>query len=421
MNDFVDKLKTLVAEDAVGVVAATPGPAGGPAGTFQNDVSFVPGGLGTVAPVLSQLRKKKKAWRVRRVKKSATESVLELGDVRIQVQDADLPELQEAVFGLGRREDFRSTMLVEIDEAVSLNETEGLPETVNEAQPDLAGALEKVREQLEQLLKTEPLRASYFGVQAFQKVFAGKYRPVTLSRSLLRVTDENTLVSDLNELVDSLRSYYRDDRGGIEMVLEALRERQPLNLYPSFAGYDHLFAFQVEAPTPSGMVLFRWSVDFTYRVQQWLGLAGASALLGDRLDVQVEGNRVFPAAGQSSFTLELFESLAKMAPAVEEPVAEAATVSEADTAIVFRVRVPYSGKWYTRQVEATGLDKMGWAKSRAIVSVLTREGRVAPSGGRFGLELFKVSQKTKIRVMDPLEVDKTSEDFIPLRTYKEKH
>jgi len=287
VNSFIDDIQRKVREDAAGADGGSPT---GASGTHQSDIQYLPGGMGTVKPALAALRSRKKTWKMRRRKTAEGVELDFEGKLVVRVGSGQLQEFADSILDIDQS-DIQSVTLVQISERVGgpLNEASG------DSPVDLEDRLLQFERAIRRVMNTEPVRPAVKVVQEFRRQFP-EYTPSEMPRVMVRLFDDSTISRDIQQIKDVLKREYTGDRGGIEMILEALRTRQPINAFAGISAYDEMLAFSASAPFAGGTIRLMCSVDFLYQPQMSFVISDKTALgtVARRSDVIVAGNKVYP-------------------------------------------------------------------------------------------------------------------------------
>ena len=250
--------------------------------TSMDAVSFLPSHLGMVKADISGLAKKKKDWKIEILEQDEVKEITFEDSYRIKVPNEHW--------------DSFCSMFDNVPENNSyLNLNSLLNETMEEEMKDLRRELrvalanlydESEFEKLEESASTWRWR---FGVTGYS----------TRSKVSAPVTYENRR-KDIQNLYDRLVKFYGEDRGNLEMLIEALKNKDPLNTFNIFKNYDYLYGTRMHSKYHGVRLYFECLVDTNYHTTETI-YSPDDDLMGkiseESQEVKVVRHVIYPKGG----------------------------------------------------------------------------------------------------------------------------
>jgi hypothetical protein len=260
-----------VYEDGAGGQAAAPGMV---AATSSNDIAYLPDGFTTVSKALQGLAKMKKDWDLDVVDEEDGKTVSFGNDLRIKVKKEHWSSFVKNLGGTIKSLSHKGL-------AESTHRTVDLSNVIREA---TVSEIDKNLAELERKLMTMVTERHIFGVvedqvKWWKNIFGGSdsgYMP----DSAIDVTKPR---AGIKELVRRAKAVYEDDLGGLQLLINRIRHKQPLAETELF---ETPFKFLYGGVVKSGKLFFEAYVDYDFRFH--------SAVYGQRgsdFDRFVGGNK----------------------------------------------------------------------------------------------------------------------------------
>jgi len=238
--------------------------------TGSDAVSFIPAHLGVVKAKVADLAKKKKDWKIEILEQDEIREVSFEDNLRILVPH----EHWESFCSIFDSAPTNNTYL---NLNSLLNET--MEEEMQDLRQELRVALAHMYDEadFQKLEKAATTWKWRFGVTSYETKRKGVSVPVTFeSRS-----------KDIQKLYDRLVKVYGEDRGNLEMLVEAINKGQPLNTFKVFKGYDYLYATRIRSRYGGIDLFFEALLDNTHQMSQTIYVPKADDLL-DKMEEESE-------------------------------------------------------------------------------------------------------------------------------------
>ena len=219
--------------------------------TTQDAVSFLPTHLGMVKARIADLAKKKKDWQIEILETDNDKEVQFENELRVIVPNEHW-------------ESFCSIFDGTLDNNAYLNLRSLLNETMEEEMQDLRRELRVALAHLYDEAEFRKLNHSSgtwrwrFGVQSYDTKKKGLSTPVT----------QENKGEDIQNLYKRLLEKYGEDRGNLEMLIEAVKDKTPLNTFEIFRRYDFLYGTRIHSRYEGVDLYFEATVDTTYHLSQ---------------------------------------------------------------------------------------------------------------------------------------------------------
>lgn len=252
--------------------------------TGSDSVAFIPAHLGTVKAKVADLAKKKRDWKI---------EILE--------QDNDREVSFEDALKIVVPNDHWDSFCSIFDSAPSnnnyinlnslLNET--MEEEMQDLRKELRVALAHLYDESEfrKLNKNSGIWKWVFGAISYNTKGKGISTPVT----------QENKGKDIQKLYDKLLEVYGSDRGNLEMIIEAIKDKKPLNTFGVFKGYDFLYGTRIYSKYHRVNLYFESLVDMSYHISETIYVPKNSDLLDkiveESREVKVVRNIIYPKGG----------------------------------------------------------------------------------------------------------------------------
>jgi hypothetical protein len=125
-----------------------------------------------------------------------------------------------------------------------------LSELREELKPVFTQLFEK--EEFEDLIKTVDLWKSRFGVHSY-----------LTQNSKIAVSVEYK-EKDIQKVISSLVEFYGQDKGNMELFIEAVKNQRPINSFKALQDYDFLFGSRIYSKFDHTQMVFEAVMDMTY-------------------------------------------------------------------------------------------------------------------------------------------------------------
>lgn len=255
--------------------------------TAMSSITYLPSGFGAITTAIKILARLKKQWGIEILEDKEGKQVVFEDQLSIYVPAQywdDFTKLFEAPLERGL-----------VDLTTYLNET-------------MAEELEQLRDEIKPAL-TRLLEG---------KIFKNVDRAVTLFRSNFGVkkyesADVVVTCEDkerkIQRIVFKLLEFYGNDRGNLELLLEAMRGQQNLSTFDVFKDFDFLYGTRIFTEYQKVPMHFEATIDFSYLEDQSI-LVDDEVVLGKLEDepiIKVVKDAIFPVG--DSFSSSFFRTL----------------------------------------------------------------------------------------------------------------
>lgn len=252
--------------------------------TGQDAVAFIPAHLGVVKARVADLAKKKKDWKI---------EVLEQDDNKeVQFEDS-----LRVIVPNEHWDSFCSIFDNSVSNNSYLNLTSLLNETMEEEMQDLRRELRVALAHLYDESEFRKLNQSSgtwkwrFGVVSYD----------TRKKNTGIVVSQENKAEGIQKLYGRLLEVYGDDRGNLEMIIEAIKDKRPLNAYDIFKGYDFLYGTRIHSRYQGVNLYFEALVDPSYHLSETIFVPKSDDLLDkiqeESREVKVVRSVIYPKGG----------------------------------------------------------------------------------------------------------------------------
>jgi len=252
--------------------------------TTMGAISYLPSHLGMVKAKIADLAKKKKDWQIEILEDEGSKEVSFEDELRVIVPNEHW-------------DSFCSIFDGTLDNNAYLNLNTILNETMEEEMETLRREL---RVALASLYDGPEFRQLNQSSSTWRWRF-GVVRYVTKEKIKSPVTQENRL-EDIQVLYRRLLEQYGEDRGGLEMMIEAIKEKSPLNTFRIFKDYDFLYATRIFSRYQKVEMYFEATVDTAYYLNETILIPKDEELLDkieeESQEVKVVRSIVYPKGGK---------------------------------------------------------------------------------------------------------------------------
>lgn len=266
--------------------------------TTMSNITYLPSGLGVIKAMMRTLAKKKQYWDIDILEQEKGRKVVFEDDCSIFVPHQywnDFAMLFDSCWN-----DF-SMSVSECLKSKKLNLGKYLKEAMEE---DLEELKEELKPLLIQMYNNDSFRQldrtvnqwrSRFGVKDYQR-----------TDSLVRFEDK---LRDIQKLTIKIMDVYGNDRGNLELLLEALRNGEPLNTFHVFRQRDFLYGVRVYSQYSKMPLIFEASVDMAHMLVQSIIVEDEDVLdeIQQNRSVKVVRNIIYPVG--ESFDSRFFREL----------------------------------------------------------------------------------------------------------------
>ncbi len=255
--------------------------------TVMGDIAYLPSGVGTVKAAVKSLAKLKKKWGLEIIGDSRGRKVMFEDQLSIYVPHecwADFSSMFDSALDKGT-----------VDLSKYL--TEALGEELDELKEEIRPALTTLFEEEEFIVadKVTEYWIARFGVRSYQR-----------ANCLVRVESKR---KGIQRLVSDIQRIYGRDPGHLELLLEALANREPLNAFEGFKKQDFLYGTRIVSEHETCQLVFEATIDMAYLLTMSITIDDEDVAeeLEYMSDVKVVRNVVYPI--QQYFTSQFFSRL----------------------------------------------------------------------------------------------------------------
>lgn len=269
--------------------------------TSMDAVTFLPSHMGVVRAKVKELSKLKQKWSLEILEDDVGNKDVRIGDaLRIIVPKEHWECFQEMFIG-------------ELNNDAELNLKDLLVEAMEDDLKDLRSNFKPV---LVEMYNEKRFNALDRAIKVWQGRF-GINRLMT-NRGRVIVTPEHK-GRDIQQLYGKLLRIYKEDRGGLEMLIADMENGRPLGAYDVFKKYDYLYGSRAESDHNDVVLIFETSIDMTFIVSESIYVGDEEVL--DEIEDQVSvvkrvGDTVYPVGER--FDIGFFDILYNIIEEVEE-------------------------------------------------------------------------------------------------------
>lgn len=255
--------------------------------TVMGDIAYLPSGVGTVKAAVRSLAKLKKKWGLEIIGDSRGRKVMFEDQLSIYVPHecwADFSSMFDEALDKG---------MVDLSKYLA----EAMGEELEGLQEELRPALTTLFEEKEFAVadKVTELWTARFGVQSYLE-----------ADCLVRI---ETKRKGIQRLVSNVQRVYGRDPGHLELLLEALATKEPLNTFEGFKQRDFLYGTRIVSEHETCQLVFETTIDMAYLLTMSVTVddEDVAAELEYMNDVKVVRNVIYPT--QQYFTSSFFAAL----------------------------------------------------------------------------------------------------------------
>jgi len=279
--------------------------------TVAADMAYLPSGFETIKAAIVDLGKKKKEWGITVLENEKDYTITFEDALRIKVPKEHWQEFSGILDG-----DLQKTV----------NLSRNIREAFDEEMEELWKTLSV---ELIDMYKKPPFDAldkdinnwrARFGVQSYK----------TPNTVVIKYESKNR---DIKRLLHKLKTklYLKGDRGEIELMLDAIQNKSPMNAFEGFSGYDFLYGCRIQSRYYGESMTFECGIDMAYVTTESIYIQSQEIIdaLSDLKTIKIVRNVVFPTGG--SFNRSFFRTLKKEIMSVEYQEPEPETEDEDET------------------------------------------------------------------------------------------
>jgi len=218
--------------------------------TTSANIAYLPSGFTTVKKAIKALAKKKQKWGINIIDDQLSESYVVCFEdaLNVKVQKKWWKDFLRRILGKDSVV-FTDKFMVDLGGYVKEAQEEQMSDLFKELKQALSG-----------LLVQEPISTIDADIMTWLKYF-GRRRYTTSASTMLKY---ESLDRDLSNLVKQLQTAYKDDRGTIEMIIAAVKERRPLNVFDVFSRYNYLIGSRIYSVREGVGLSFEAYVDMAF-------------------------------------------------------------------------------------------------------------------------------------------------------------
>lgn len=255
--------------------------------TTMSDITYLPSGLGAVKAMIRTLARKKQDWNIDILEQEEGRQVMFEDDISIFVPHVYWNEFTQLF------DDCLASGHVGLAKYLK----EAMEEDIEELREELKPALTRMfnNDAFRQLDRTINQWRSRFGVKEYQQ-----------TNTLVRFEDK---MRDIQKLTAKVFDVYGRDRGNLELLLEAVRNGDPLNSFQIFRQRDFLYGTRINSAYMRIPLIFEATVDMAHMLTQSIVVEDQDVLddiQGNR-DIKVVRNIVYPVG--EAFDRRFFSEL----------------------------------------------------------------------------------------------------------------
>jgi len=274
MNELIDNIMESLEED-----------------TTSANIAYLPSGFAVIKPVLNALARMKKDWNIDILENEDDYLINFENKCQISVKKAHL-------------ESFRRDTNIDIGQKII-----SLDQFLNEAEDEIESLLNMVNINLHELMVRQPINNVDNDLEHWSRLFKGN----DISKEddvALRI---GNLEQNMKALNQEIRNKYSDDRGNLELLIDALKNKTPLNAFDVFKNYNYLFGGRMKTVYSGVSMYFEAMVDNSFNMTESILIESPELLdeIEDYKGVKVAKNIVFPNTTTGRFLSSFFGDLKK--------------------------------------------------------------------------------------------------------------
>jgi hypothetical protein len=269
--------------------------------TTMSSISYLPCQVGTVKAMLKKLKKEKPDWKLEILEGEKSNELTIEDRVKFSVAKEHWSEFLDI---------FKGSISDKMLNLGSINEDELDEKRINEIlDKDLADLRIELKASLVKLLNGEEFIAVDKSINSWKVIFGvGSYRTQRVA-----IPQENKN-RGIQQIFGKLIRAYGKDKGNLEMIIEHIQDRRPLNSFDVFKGFDYIYGTRLQSNYSDVILILESTVDFIYDVTQSIYISDQELLeeIEDRFSGQLKRSKnvIYPSGGR--FKPEFFNSLREM-------------------------------------------------------------------------------------------------------------
>lgn len=258
--------------------------------TSSADISYIPDGFLNTKTILRAMAGKKTNWKV---------DILEDGDeykvnfenrLKIKIPKKDYEHFNTNVLDLKGLKEANLTCIL----------NEAFTDQVNTVADELTRTLTV------DLRKIFEIEQSIFLVSAWHRLFGGEFTGVA-NKPLIRISNYD---KDVLVLVKKIKDWYGDDVGQMEMVIEAIKEKNPLNSYDVFATHEYIVGERISSNVDGNRLILEIAVNSSFQPVQTIWVDNPEII--EEMSyynkyVKASNKNIYPV--NKMFNVSIFEAL----------------------------------------------------------------------------------------------------------------
>lgn len=261
--------------------------------TTMSNIAYLPSGFSNISTMLKVLAKKKRNWDIEILEQDGTKHITFGDELKISVP-------------LEHWNDFTTRFNFDLGEDAKQLSLEPL---LKEAMED---EIDKLSRELKPALVKLFDGPEFISVDRTVRVWEARFgvnRYLDLGDILIL---QNHKKIGIEKLFGNLLSIYDDDKGGLEMLIDACREKRPLNAFAVFKKYDWLYGIGISSTYHGVGLIFEVLVNPAYQVTQTIAVL-KNPEVTDEIEgytsVKVVRNVIFPRGKDGTFDTGFFKTL----------------------------------------------------------------------------------------------------------------
>jgi hypothetical protein len=255
--------------------------------TTMSNITYLPSGLGAVKAAIKGLARKKQDWNI---------DILE--------NEKGKQVIFEDEFSIFVPHQYWNDFSLLFDNCLDSSQV-GLGRYLMEAmEEDLGELREEIRPALTRMYNDDVFRKLDYAIKQWRSRFGVKDYQRT--DTLVRFEDK---LRDIQKLVTKVFDVYGEDRGNLELLLEAIRNSEPLNSFQIFRQRDFLYGTRMYSRYGGVPLIFEGTIDMSHMMAQSI-LVEDQATLDDiegSREIKVVKNMVYPVG--DTFSVRFFGEL----------------------------------------------------------------------------------------------------------------
>lgn len=261
--------------------------------TTMDAIAFIPAHLGVIKAKVKDLAKKKLDWGIEILEQEDGKEVKFENELSISVPNQYW-------------ETFCSIFSNKLNNDSYLNLREILNEEIKEEMEDLRREVKVVLAELldspefERLNKSVDVWRARFGVISYER---------TRREDKIAIL-QNDREKFLQKIYGEILHSYGEDKGNLEMIIEAIRDKRPLNTFKPFDVYDYLYGVRIRSRFQKEEMVFEALLDMTYKPVESIYINNVDLAINveeESKEVKLVKNIAYPTKG--TFPISFFKEL----------------------------------------------------------------------------------------------------------------